>query len=587
MKILIDGHGLLPGPKGAGGAGRYLLSLLGGLPRLGHPVRVIASLDNDGLYKGLRDVEVCVAARLDEWVLLPHFRWADVYYAPLNGLRPALIPHDLPVVACVHDLQHNYAPEFFSKAVWEARNEDYGFAIKRANRLIAISEFEKQNLTRFFGKTEIDVVHHGGYLADSYSTESAVHYLKQGAVPSGDYVIYPAVAWPHKNHLRLVQAFVLARRMGLKCKLVLTGALEHDLSRPDFLRAAQELGLTDQELAVKGFVPDTELAALLRYARAMVFPSLYEGFGIPVAEAMKLGTPVIATRATAIPEVAGDAALYFSDGENAITIARDLVRYLDDNALLREKSQLGLARGKQFSTEQMCRETSFVFERAIEGCAKQVSRSPARITAEAHARRSNSPLAVLRVVSADDLSQRSNSYDEVRTLLTPDVATPIAEMHFFLPLSASIDELSRAESAITSAGGKVCLYDDSVEHGLTEAIRFAHKTVIKAAYVLIDRLLSQHTSSCHLMTVLAEMDRMEKCDAAHFDKNNQSGISVIVKPLDEEKAFNAFLFYRERPMELFWGWLLRRSIFDEADVPGTVRFLSYFLKKISYLSLPK
>lgn len=583
MNILVDGYGLQSGKSGAGGAGRYLLSLLEGLPKLGHVVRVIVALGNRNLFADLCGVDIQVVVKNDEWSLAPHFRWADVYYAPLNGLWPKFIPHKLPVVACIHDLQHNVYPHFFKAESWQGRNADYGFAIQRADRLISISEYESQNLEKFFGRKNVDIVHHSGYLAPYYDESFATDSLRSGAIPSDRYLVYPAVAWPHKNHFRLVQGFFIAKKMGLHdIRLVLTGAIEHELSQPEFLSHAKRIGL-DDDLLVKGFVSDRLLAAIIKHAEALVFPSLYEGFGIPLVEAMQLGTPVITSKVTAIPEVVSDAAIYFSDPTNPFAIAKDLVSYTTNAELLRSKRQQGWTRSRQYSVEKMCSETAAVFQRAIEDKASDVCRRPIRLQAEAYTRFERKKIATLIIVYRDSLS---NIDDLNRLKAHATLGQELGEVFVFLPVDADVLLMEQVESLLAKNSCKFCFFDDQRPDGLSESLRVAMKIVISAHYVILNRIRDRLKISSQLTSIIAELDLFSDIGGANVGMENESSVSVIVRPQQDGLIFRAFQALRDAPMEHFWGWVLRTKVFDEADVPGTIRFLSYFLKNISYLSVP-
>ena len=129
--------------------------------------------------------------------------------------------------------------------------------------------------------------------------------------PREPFLLYPANWWAHKNHELLLQAFALVRRERPELRLVLTGS-DHPAALPD-------------GVASLGRVPDEQLVDLYRSASALVFPSLYEGFGLPALEAMACGCPVAVSRVAALPEVCGDAAVYF-DPTSVEDIARGIAR---------------------------------------------------------------------------------------------------------------------------------------------------------------------------------------------------------------------------------------------------------------------
>jgi glycosyltransferase involved in cell wall biosynthesis len=179
----------------------------------------------------------------------------------------------------------------------------------------------------------------------------------------GRYLLYPANFWRHKNHEMLLTAFGMARRAGLPAdmKLLFTGAPD---PRGTWLAAMSgRLGLGDA-VVFAGFVSADELASLMAHANGVVFPSLYEGFGLPVAEAMALGVPVACSNTTALPEVAGEAALLF-DPRLPGPMARALVSLSTDAPLRASLVAAGARRARAFTdADRMTREYLELFAAA-------------------------------------------------------------------------------------------------------------------------------------------------------------------------------------------------------------------------------
>ena len=146
------------------------------------------------------------------------------------------------------------------------------------------------------------------------------------------FVLYPARVWPHKNHPRLLTAFELLRRMRPEMTLVLTGSGTEAFASASWIQT-------------RGVVTELELVDLYRRAACLVFPSLYEGFGAPVLEAMACGAPVAASNVSSLPEVCGDAAVLF-DPKSPHSIANGISAALDRSD---ELSRLGLTRAAGFS----------------------------------------------------------------------------------------------------------------------------------------------------------------------------------------------------------------------------------------------
>ncbi|MDR6904637.1 glycosyltransferase involved in cell wall biosynthesis [Agromyces sp. 3263] len=211
-------------------------------------------------------------------------------------------------VMTVHDVQHRDLPHLFSRAERLFRVFAYEIPARRADLVITISEFARDSIVRHL-RVHPDRVRviPLGVDAASFSPQLS------GREP---FLLYPARGWPHKNHARLFEAVRIVRETWPELRLVLTGG------------NLDALGPVPEWVDVRGLVPVEELHDLYRRASVMVFPSLYEGFGLPPLEAMASGCPVAASDAGSIPEVCGDAAVLF-DPTDPRAIARGILEALD------------------------------------------------------------------------------------------------------------------------------------------------------------------------------------------------------------------------------------------------------------------
>ena len=242
-----------------------------------------------------------------------------------------------PNVVTLQDLQHRDLPELFSVARALFRRLAYDRAAERAEAVVVLSEFVRRRALELLDvdPRRVHVIPHGV----DHTT------FRPGDDVRESFLLYPARPWKHKNHARLLQAFVDLRRRRPDLRLVLTGAGVETL-RP-LPEGVEPLGLVSRE----------ELASLYRRAACLVFPSLYEGFGLPPLEAMASGCPVAASSAGAIPEVCGDAAVLF-DPEDVQAIAngvRDALTRADE---LRDR---GLAHAATFTWEESARRHEAVY----------------------------------------------------------------------------------------------------------------------------------------------------------------------------------------------------------------------------------
>lgn len=224
---------------------------------------------------------------------------ASVVHFPFTVPLPTVSAGQRSVVTLL-DVQHHDLPHLFSRAERVYRSVAYDRAARRADCVITISNFSKGQIVRHLGidPDRVVVAPLGARLPVAVAEEVRQPFL-----------LYPAKGWPHKNHRRLLQAFELLRRDMPELRLVLTGV------------TAAELPALPDGVEVRGIVDRAELTRLYAAAAALVFPSLYEGFGLPIVEAMAQGCPVAASTAGALPEVVGDAGVLF-DPYDPVDIAR-------------------------------------------------------------------------------------------------------------------------------------------------------------------------------------------------------------------------------------------------------------------------
>jgi glycosyltransferase involved in cell wall biosynthesis len=222
----------------------------------------------------------------------------DAIHFPLSVMLPPV--ERPPAVTTVLDLQHEEYPEFFGRAELAYRKAVYRRAIRRSRMVITISEHARETLIERF-RLSPDRVR-----AIPLGVDTTV-FTPGDNVSRGEFLLYPARPWRHKNHARLYDAFAQLRTERPKLRLVLTGAGDY--------------GTLPEGVERRGLVSRHELVDLYRRAAALVFPSLYEGFGMPVVEAMACGCPVACSNTTSLPEVAGDAARLFDPRDVDDTVA--------------------------------------------------------------------------------------------------------------------------------------------------------------------------------------------------------------------------------------------------------------------------
>ena len=260
----------------------------------------------------------------------------------------------LPTVYNPHDLQHRHYPEFFAAEQLAWRERVHTLALRRATAVAAESHWAAQDVVREYAVDpgKIFVVPRGTP-TDLYEPppDALLAEVRRAFSLPPDFALYPARAWPHKNHLRLLEALAVLRDGGLRLDLVCTGKPTGHWAQVE--ARARELGLESHVHAL-GFVEPVELRALYRLARLVVVPSLFEGGGFPVLEAFREGTPVACSSATALPETAGDAALLF-DPESVEDMAQALGRLAAEEDLRATLAERGTRRISLLDWERTAR----------------------------------------------------------------------------------------------------------------------------------------------------------------------------------------------------------------------------------------
>jgi glycosyltransferase involved in cell wall biosynthesis len=226
------------------------------------------------------------------------------------------------VATCIPDLQHLTYPNFFEPAERLRRDIAFSAAVMSADIIFTLSKFSQKDLacTYRYDPRQIRVVYpapSSRFLSGRASRE-AINAAKDKFSLSQRYAIFPSNFWPHKNHTRLLEVLRRLRQRGLTIPLVLVG----DASLAEkALKEQLERAKNEGWLWVLGFVEDKELHALISGADCLLFPSLFEGFGIPVAEALALGVPVACSNICSLPEVGGNSVRYF-DPQRVESITR-------------------------------------------------------------------------------------------------------------------------------------------------------------------------------------------------------------------------------------------------------------------------
>jgi glycosyltransferase involved in cell wall biosynthesis len=283
----------------------------------------------------------------DQQEVARHLDKMDVYFCPFSALWPRPLP--LPTVFFLHDIQEIFFPEFFSEEEILGRKFHYTGSSRMADVVVTNSYFTKNTIVQNHKISPKKVV--VAHLAPDkrFSRSRFPGKPPEGRLPRGEFIIYPANQWLHKNHDVLLRALLfLKNERGLKIDAVFTG---HPVQNGYFLlEKAREYGIMEQVFTT-GYVTAEELKYLYKASKMMVFPSLFEGFGIPLVEAMASGAPVVASKTTSLPEVGGDAVEYF-DPNCHKSFARSIESVWIDAKLRKKMIERGKIQAGRFTLLQ-------------------------------------------------------------------------------------------------------------------------------------------------------------------------------------------------------------------------------------------
>jgi len=581
MKILINCVNLLSGLQGAGGAGSYVYFLIIELAKL-ETVRVLIKPSNFLRFQKIKNLEVVPLLANNIEQMQEHFLWADIYFCPLNELVPCYLDTKIPVVSTIHDLQHEVYPHYFKNGVYESRRTYYGYAISRANAIITVSNNEKNLLQRIYNKKDVYVTYHSGYLADKFVGEAEKNKISQFRVPEYPYIIYPAIPWRHKNHYRLVEALWLLKQShpAMKdLKLILTGA-QHSLSSSSLENLISDLQIQDS-IEMKGFVSNLELAALIKNANLMVFPSLYEGFGIPILDAMKLGTPVLANALPAIIEIAGDSISYLQNPLDSKQIAQDIHTLLNDKGKCLSLVELAYQQGSKYSSIETAKSTISAFSKVIEQFQKSIVKLDYINVKDVPEHRSQIKSKRISLIfdftrSEFDESQFIQYIDKL-ALHWQDLVKVVA----ILPVDKKIT-LSEVYDHIV-----LKVYSDSKNQSYYHnSFNYLFDAVIDTKYVMYCELgcMLKYQQKIDLVEGVTIMDTFSHFDAIIFTEKVKFPTETL--PLSNETLLKEYDYWKSKRLSFFNLTILRTDRQDGDYHIGQYKFLSKFLSESVYLKYP-
>lgn len=290
----------------------------------------------------------------------------DILFCPAH-YAPRFSP--VPFVVTIHDLSYYYYPqEFLKKDLYKLKNWTHS-SVKRAQHVICVSKTTKKDVLKWFQipDSQVSVVYNGYEKItknEPHTQNKHISSIPTTSLPlkKTSYILYVGTLQPRKNIQTLIDAFSDLVKDYPDYKLVLVGKKGWLFNR--IFSDIQNKKLNEQVICT-GYVTDAELEALYKNAVCYVLPSLYEGFGIPILEALSYGCPVIASYASSLPEIGGDACLYFNP--NKPEELTDKIRlFISDPTIRTQCKKMGKERIKQFSWNECGKQTLAVIQENIE-----------------------------------------------------------------------------------------------------------------------------------------------------------------------------------------------------------------------------
>lgn len=285
-------------------------------------------------------------------------RYPERLFMPVQAL-PVFLPKDTQSIVTIHDLAFKLFPEHFPSRDVQKLNWLTDYAIRHATRLIAVSNSTKRDILHWYpniSESKIRVIYHGFDIPQegSVSQDEKMAALEKFHLTDGEYILYVGALQPRKNLLRLMEAFSVLGKSHPSAKLVLAG--EAAWMSTEIFEARDRHVFRDR-IVMTDRISFEERSVLYKYARIFVYPSLYEGFGLPILEAFASDVPVVCANNSSLPEVAGDAAQFF-DANRSDVLADILSKLWNDSSQRAALITAGRKQIKKFSWDKCAKETA-------------------------------------------------------------------------------------------------------------------------------------------------------------------------------------------------------------------------------------
>lgn len=310
--------------------------------------------------------------RVYNWDTMPfvNHQKIDIFHSTYFKLPPSEITVSIPRILTVYDLIPVIAPEFVNSDLTSLYQKVLNSINIERDWIICISEYTKQEFCEYTGMEPHRVFVAPLAAANHFYPVSHADKIsticQRYKIPEGAYFLSLAAPQPRKNLIHLIRCFfrLLSEKPDLDVNLVLVGSKDLGWMHEDIFAAAQSLDKHRSRVIFTGYIPDEDLSEVYSGAKAFIFPSFYEGFGLPPLEAMQCGTPVITSNSTSLPEVVGDAGILVGPTDED-ALCQSMLNILCDSGLCQELSQKGLERASQFSWAKCAADTVEVYKAAL------------------------------------------------------------------------------------------------------------------------------------------------------------------------------------------------------------------------------
>jgi glycosyltransferase involved in cell wall biosynthesis len=534
---------------GGGGMRQYVLQLLPGLLRHSPHDLVLfyAAQGQPSLAAMLRRLHPAERNRVltvpidDQEQIFRHAGAFDVYFCPLNALAPDFL--DRPTLATLADVQEQFYPHYFTREQLDARAWLYPHTAHAVTTLLTISEFSKRSICAAFGvpPEKVRVTH----LApnDELLDTPAAWPAGLPQLPER-YVFYPANLYPHKNHPALLRALRLLYDRGHDIRAVLTGQPAEPGT--DLEAEAKAAGVQGRVLWLR-HVPPAALRHLYEHALALCFPSRFEGFGMPLVEALRCGCPVIATPAASVPEVVGDAALLTDGSPEALADA--VASLATDEGRRQELIARGRERAGQFQVRRLVEETLGAIEEAVTRFTAGRQRTADAGAVSYVVRSQTGGRALARTLAS--LSFEAHDHDEVLVLAAPEaVGVEARTLAANLGMARFVPPAERPDAWLDEARHDALCYlgeGDTLAEGATAAALGAFR--------------ARPEARAAVGQVLAAGPGGETAGVCYLPP-------LLTRPREDGPAPAAAVFWRRAFLCEHRGLLRRASLREQLGLPG-------------------